>query len=105
MARVLVAERAPARPTGLAAFWRKWGIYYLMMAPYLLIFGVFTVLPVVASGGLSLTYYNLLEPPRFIGLDNYRLLFVDDDIFYIALRNTFVFALITGPLGFFLSFF
>ena len=67
MARVLVAERAPARSNGLAAFWRKWGIYYLMMAPYLIIFGVFTVLPVVASGGLSLTYYNLLEPPRFIG--------------------------------------
>lgn len=105
MARAVAAPRAAVRRTGVLAFWRKWGIFYAMMAPYLIIFTVFTVLPVVASVGLSLTYYNLLEPPRFIGLSNYQLLFVDDDIFYITLRNTIYFAFITGPLGFFLSFF
>ena len=105
MARAVAAPRATVRATGFMAFWRKWGIYYAMMAPWLIVFFVFTVLPVLAAFVLSFAYYNLLEPPRFLGLSNYQLLFVDDDIFYIALRNTIYFAFITGPLGFFLSFF
>lgn len=105
MARAVPAARATIRSAGFVAFWRRWGIYYLMMTPWLIIFFVFTVLPVLAAVGLSLTYFNLLEPPRFLGLTNYQLLFVDDDIFYITLRNTLYFAFITGPLGFFLSFF
>ncbi|MCL5947112.1 MAG: sugar ABC transporter permease [Chloroflexi bacterium] len=105
MARAVSTPRVTMRGTGLVAFWRRWGIYYLMMTPWLAIFATFTVLPVLAAAGLSLTYFNLLEPPRFIGLTNYRLLFVDDDIFYVTVRNTLYFAFITGPLGFFLSFF
>jgi len=105
VARVVTAQRTTIRATGLTAFWRKWGVYYLMMAPYLIIFFVFTVLPVLAAAGLSFTYYNLLQPPHFVGLANYQILFVDDDVFYTTLRNTIYFAFITGPLGFFLSFF
>jgi multiple sugar transport system permease protein len=105
MARAVVAERTTVRNTGFTAFWRKWGIYYLMMFPWLLIFFVFTVIPVLAAFGLSCTYFDMLQPPRFIGASNYRILFVDDSIFYTTIRNTIYFAFISGPLGFFLSFF
>jgi multiple sugar transport system permease protein len=105
MARVIVAERTTVRRTGFAAFWRKWGVYYAMMAPWLIIFFLFTVIPVLAAFGLSFTYFDMLEPPRFLGLSNYQILFVDDNIFYTTLRNTLYFAFISGPLGFFLSFF
>ena len=78
---------------------------YLLMAPFMTIFFLFTVFPVVMTIVLSFTQYNILEEPVFVGFQNYRELFVNDDEFAIALRNTIVFALITGPIGYFLSFF
>ena len=77
---------------------------YLMMFPYLLGFTLFTVLPVLISVFLSFTYFNMLEAPRFIGFQNYLTLFLDDDIFITALRNTLIIALVTGPFGYLLSF-
>lgn len=74
--------------------------YYILMAPYMIIFFIFTVLPVLASLGISFTYFNMLEPPRFIGWQNYSRLFLNDDVFLIALRNTFYFAIITGPVSY-----
>ncbi|NLW00152.1 MAG: sugar ABC transporter permease [Clostridiales bacterium] len=70
------------------------------MAPFMLVFFLFTVIPVAASMGISFTYFNVLEPPRFIGWQNYSRLFLNDDIFMIALRNTFLFAIITGPVSY-----
>ncbi len=70
---------------------------YLMLAPYFLLFFLFTVLPVLASIGLSFTSFNMLEMPKFIGWDNYLKLFLDDNIFMTALKNTLIFAVITGP--------
>ena len=78
---------------------------YILMAPFMVIFFTFTVLPVIMTIILSFTQYNILEEPVFVGFQNYRELFVNDDEFAIALRNTIVFALITGPVGYFLSFF
>ncbi len=66
---------------------------------------MFIILPVLASLGLSFTYYNVLEPPRFTGLSNYRTLFVEDDLFLKALANTFYFSIVSGPLGYFAAFF
>ena len=40
---------------------------YLMVAPYAVIFTVFTVIPVVLAIVMSFTYFNLLEPPQFLG--------------------------------------
>lgn len=77
-------------------------VSYLFVAPYYLLFLMFTVLPVVISIILSFTYYNILEPPHFTGWTNYINLFTEDDVFLIAVRNTFVFAAITGPLSYFL---
>lgn len=75
---------------------------YLLMAPYFLLFFFFTVLPVLMSLGLSFTYFNMLEPPRFVGWQNYVKLLLEDDIFIIALKNTLLFAVITGPISYFL---
>lgn len=77
---------------------------YLLMTPYMIFFLLFTILPVVLSIVLGFTYYNMIEPPRFIGWYNYIRLFLDDDIFIIAVKNTLFFAFVTGPVSYVLSF-
>lgn len=77
---------------------------FVMMAPYVILFFLFTILPVVISFGLSFSYFNLLEVPKFVGWDNYLSLFLDDDIFIIAVRNTVILAVVTGPIGYLMSF-
>lgn len=73
---------------------------YFMIAPFMLLFLIFTVLPVAAAIGLSFTDFNMLQTPNFVGLDNYRTLFLNDDVFIIAVKNTLILALITGPLSY-----
>ena len=75
-----------------------------MMLPFLILFFTFTVLPVLTSMLFSLTDFNILQFPRFIGLSNYRKLFLEDDIFITAIKNTFIIAVVTGPIGYLLSF-
>ena len=70
----------------------------------MLLFLVFTVTPVVMSLAIGFTDFNQLQPPSFVGLDNYIRLFLEDSIFIKALGNTLILALITGPLGYLLSF-
>ena len=77
---------------------------YLFAAPFFLIFIVFTVLPVAISIGLSFTYYNILQAPSFVGLQNYFNLFLNDDTFLTAIKNTLLIAVITGPIGYLASF-
>lgn len=77
---------------------------YLMVAPFMIIFMCFTILPVVLSAVLSLTNFNLLQIPDFVGADNYIRLFLDDDIFIIACQNTLIFAAIVGPVSYLMSF-
>ncbi|MCM3632724.1 MULTISPECIES: carbohydrate ABC transporter permease [Paenibacillus] len=74
--------------------------YYFLMSPYMIIFFTFTVIPVVFSLLLSFFYFNMLEFPRFVGWQNYSRLFLNDDVFMIALKNTFLFAVVTGPLSY-----
>ncbi len=83
--------------------WRSYAEDYLFMLPYLIIFFVFTVLPVVVAMILSFTYFNVLETPVFNGIDNYIHLIVDDSLFMKAFKNTLLFSVITGPIGFLLS--
>jgi multiple sugar transport system permease protein len=104
-------ERRLTRSSPFARWWREarsaWKQYrsmYLFMLPFVVLFIVFVIAPVVTSVYLSFTYYNMLEPPRWIGLSNFRLLFLEDDIFLIAIKNTLLFALITGPLSYTISF-
>ena len=77
---------------------------YLMVAPYMLIFTCFTVLPVALSLIISFTNFNLLQVPDFIWFDNYIRLFLDDDIFITACQNTLIFAAIVGPVSYIMSF-
>ena len=77
---------------------------YLFLLPYAAIFFMFVILPVISSIFLSFTYYNVLETPRFIGLDNYFNLILQDDIFITGVKNTLMIAIITGPLGYLASF-
>ena len=79
-------------------------IAYLMLAPYYLIFLTFTIVPVILSLILSFTNFNMLEPPQIVWFDNYIRLFLDDDIFMIAVQNTLIFAVVTGPVSYLLSF-
>ncbi len=76
---------------------------YFMLAPFFLLFIIFTILPVVLSMVLSLTDFNMLQMPHFLGLDNFTRLFFDDDIFILACQNTLIFAAITGPVSYLLS--
>ena len=76
---------------------------YFMVAPFLLLFIIFTVLPVFLSIILSLTDFNMLQMPEFKGISNYTRLFLNDEIFILACQNTLVFAAITGPVSYILS--
>lgn len=76
---------------------------YLFMAPYGIIFLFFTIIPVVAAIALSFTAFNGFGSPVFIGWKNYNNLFVNDSLFLTAMKNTLVFAVITGPVGYILS--
>jgi multiple sugar transport system permease protein len=78
-------------------------VCYAFIAPYIIIFTVFTVLPVLASMFLSLTSFNMLERPVFVGADNYIRMFLEDDIFIMAIANTFIFAAVTGPISYLLA--
>ncbi len=83
---------------------KKNKVAYLMVAPFMLIFACFTLLPVVLSMVLSFTDFNMLEMPSRFNLDNYIRLFLDDDIFLTALQNTFIFAIVVGPVSYLMSF-
>ena len=102
-------EKRPAaqgEPTKAQWTWRemkKNKVAYVMIAPFMILFFIFTVFPVLLSIVLSFTDFNLLEFPHFLGLNNYIRLFLDDDIFILACQNTLIFACITGPVSYLLS--
>lgn len=86
-------------------FIKKNWIGYLFLAPFLILFTIFTVIPVLYAFYLSFTNYNMLQAATWAGVDNYRLLFLDDSVFITALSNTITFSIIVGPTGYLLSFF
>ena len=77
---------------------------YVFLAPYAILFFTFFILPIATSIFYSFTYYNILEPARFIGFQNYINLILQDEVFLTAIKNTFVIAVVTGPIGYILSF-
>lgn len=79
-------------------------VAYLMVGPYMIFFTLFTIVPVVFSILLSFTDFNMLEVPNIVWLKNYVTLFFDDDVFLIAIKNTFIFAVIVGPASYLMSF-
>ncbi len=89
---------------GFRRFMRGDGKSWLFILPWFIIFMVFTVVPFAASVVLSFTNFNMIEMPQFTGLINYARLLWEDDVFTIALKNTLLLAIVTGPAGFLLSF-
>ena len=83
---------------------KKSKMCYLFLAPYAILFCMFFVYPVVASIYYSFSYYNILEPPRFMGVQNYVSLILEDDIFLTSIKNTLMIAIFTGPLGYIMAF-
>lgn len=78
--------------------------FYVMLAPFYILFILFTIIPVVSSAVLSLTNFNMMQAPSFVGIDNFVKLFLEDEVFLIAIKNTLIFAVVTGPIGYLLSF-
>ena len=76
---------------------------YFMLAPFFILFIIFTVLPVFLSIILSLTDFNMLQMPHWKGITNYTRLFLEDEIFILAVQNTLIFAAVTGPVSYLLS--
>lgn len=76
----------------------------VMLIPFMTFFTVFLIVPIISSITLSFTSYDMISAPKFIGIDNFKRMFLDDYVFPIVLKNTLVFAVIAGPIGFLLSF-
>lgn len=84
---------------------RNWNCY-AMLAPFMIFFLVFTVIPVVMALPMGFTDFDMAHfPPKFVGLQNFYTLFLEDDVFIGAIRTTLIFAIFTGPLSYALSFF
>ena len=77
---------------------------YAMLLPFMSLFIIFTVVPVVMSLPMGFTNFNMIDTPKFVGLSNFYTLFLNDDVFLIAVRNTLIFAIFTGPFSYILSF-
>ena len=77
---------------------------YFMIAPFMILFFIFAIIPIALSLVLSLTSFNMLQWPKFVFLDNYVTLFLDDDLFITALKNTMIFAAVAGPASYIISF-
>jgi multiple sugar transport system permease protein len=71
----------------------------LFISPWLIGFCAFRLYPFLASLYYSFTFYTVLKPPTFIGLDNYRKLLLEDVRFHTAVFNTFYYAIFAVPLG------
>ncbi len=78
--------------------------YYAVMAPFLIFFFVFNILPVLASMVLSFFDYDMVSKPIFTGLENYSRMFSGDSVFLTVLGNTLRFSIVAGPISFLLAF-
>ena len=90
--------------TDLARNARVNKVCYAFLLPYAVLFITFYVLPMLTSIYFSFTNYNILEKPDFIGARNYLNLFLEDEVFTTAIKNTFLVAIITGPVGYIMAF-
>ncbi len=72
---------------------------YLFLAPWLVGFFVLTAGPLFGSLYYSFTDFDLLTPPKWVGLSNYRTMFTDDPRYFTSLRVTFVYVIVSVPLA------
>ena len=86
-------------------FWKKYGVGLLFTSPFLIFFFVFMIFPIGNALYLSFTNYDMIQKEEYIGFSNYTQLFMYDDVFITALRNTLLYAVIAGPVTYLMSFF
>lgn len=114
---MLTLRKSPSRSAGAgtgrrswlspraARTWRRELEAYLFVGPFLILFLLFIVIPVLVAIYLSFTYFNTIQPPRFIGLQNYvNLITQDSEFLMYVLPNTLEFSVLVGPGGYILSF-
>ena len=88
----------------ISMFFKKYGISWFFLSFWLILFLFFTVIPIICAVVLSFTDFDMVQAPIFIGIKNYLTLFLDDEIFMKSLVNTLFYAVVTGPIGYLLSF-
>ncbi len=85
-------------------FFKKYGSTCFFLLPWLLLFVIFIVIPIISAIVLSFTDFDMVRMPNFVGFKNYLNLFLDDEIFTKSLSNTLFYALVTGPIGYLISY-
>ena len=88
----------------LSRTWYRYKYGIIFFAPFFILFSIFTLLPVIVAFGMSFTNYDLLQTPKWVGIENFKLLFMEDDIFQTAVKNTVLLATVTGISGYIGSF-
>lgn len=80
-------------------------IAYMFLMPYIILFTIFILVPVITAIMLSFTFFDVINMPKFTGLQNYISLFTQDTVFLkYVIPNTFYFAIVVGIGGYALSF-
>ncbi len=99
---------APVKTQGYWAYtWHMMKVNkgcYGLLAPFMILFTIFTIIPVCMSLPMGFTNFNMIQSPKWVGLSNFYTLFLNDSVFLIAVRNTLIFAIFTGPFAYILSF-
>lgn len=78
--------------------------FYVFMAPFMLAFILFTLVPILSSMVLSFFDYDMVSTPIFIGFENYIRMFTADELFFKVLANSLKFGILVGPGGYLLAF-
>ena len=77
---------------------------FVMISPFIIFFVIFTIIPILSSIFFSFTSYDMISTPKFVIFENYRRLITNDPTFMVTVKNTFIFAVVSGPIGFLLAF-
>lgn len=77
---------------------------YFMLAPFMIFFLIFTVIPVVMSLPISFTDFDVISYPEFVGFSNFYTLFLSDKVFLQSIKVTLIFACFTGPVSYVMCF-
>lgn len=78
--------------------------FFIIMLPFVILFFLFNILPVLSSMVLSFFDYDMVSKPIFTGLSNYSRMFAEDDLFLKIVGNTLKFSIVAGPLSYIIAF-
>ncbi len=90
-----VASKSLKTPGSRKAAMRQDISAYLFLLPYLLLFGVFTLIPALVGIGISFLHWDIIGSPTFVGLQNFAQIFADPQ-FRLSILNTFLFMLLAA---------